>query len=143
MIYLLAVVLVVLGAWIIAEPFRRQRQAEREGKHGLPFPRMLTRMVAAGCVAAIGFLVAMSPWLLEGRSRLAELLYWLAALLLALVLGVAGVTEMQLVRRDYLIELRKLYRELPRSLQEIKPSQKPQKPGGNGKGLNTGDESGS
>jgi hypothetical protein len=142
MIYLLAVVLVVLGAWIIAEPFRRQRQAEREGKRGLPFPRMLTRMVAAGCVAAIGFLVAMSPWLLEGRSRLAELLYWLAALLLALVLGVAGVTEMQLVRRDYLIELRKLYRELPRSLQEIKPSKKPQKPGGNGKGLNTGDESG-
>ncbi|MGC8834778.1 MAG: hypothetical protein ACP5R4_12070, partial [Armatimonadota bacterium] len=64
-------------------------------------------------------------------------------LLLAIVLGVAGVTEMQLVRRDYLIELRKLYRELPRSLQEIKPPKKSQKPGGNGKGLNTGDESGS
>lgn len=127
----------VLAGWIVAEPIRRRRQAELEGSHGLPFSRMLMRMVAAGCVAGIAALVALSPFVLPGRSRLAEVMYWTAALLLALVLGLAGLTEMQLVRRDYLLGLRQLYRDLKAQSDSAQRSRRPRAgsgSGGNGRG---------
>lgn len=110
--YVAVAVLVAFGAWILAEPYRRRRQAEREGAHGLPFSRMLVRMVASGCVGMIALMVVLAPRLLENRGPLAELIYWCLALAFALVLGLAGFLEMQLVRRDYLKELRELYRSL-------------------------------
>jgi len=141
--YFLAAVLTILAGWIVAEPIRRRRQAELEGSHGLPFSRMLMRMIAAGCVVGIAALIALSPFVLPGRGRLAELLYWTGALLLALVLGLAGLTEMQLVRRDYLLGLRQLYRDLKAQSEAARRSHRPpggSGPGGNGKGKQPQDD---
>ncbi|MGQ9525033.1 MAG: hypothetical protein ACUVTZ_09370 [Armatimonadota bacterium] len=134
MLYFVAAVLAGLAGWIVAEPIRRRRQAEREGSHGLPFSRMLMRIVSAGCVVGIALLTALSPWVLSGKSRFAELMYWMAALLLALVLGLAGLVEMQLVRRDYLLGLRQLYRDLKAQSGTVRRSAPTLKVKGNGRG---------
>lgn len=108
---LLAVLLVVAGAWIVVEPVRLAR---RPGGHRLSFSRMLMRLVSAGCVAAMGLLVGLSRWALAGRSQLADLLYWLTALVLAILLGCAGFMDWQLVRWEYLREQKRLLAEMAR-----------------------------
>lgn len=134
--WVLGILGLAVAAWIIAEPFLRAREAKRTGTPSLPFSRMLIRMVVAFCVACIVLLMVLSPFVLPGKSALAQLLYWLGALFLALVMLVAGVTEMALVKKHLLEQQKELVREIVRPRKRPvrpKPQEgKPARDGGNG-----------
>ncbi|HEY3281531.1 MAG TPA: hypothetical protein VGN26_04600 [Armatimonadota bacterium] len=130
-----------VALWMIAEPFLRSREASSRGEPALPFPRMVTRSVTAFCVACIVLLMVLSPVALAGRGPLAQLLYWTSAILLALVMFLAGLTEMALVRKQLLEQERDLVRQVVKKRarptegqsEERRAAAKPGE-GGNGRG---------
>jgi hypothetical protein len=114
--YLFVTLLFALaGAWLVWVPWREYRHAEATGAPRLPFSRMLLRWVVAGCVLGIGGMVYLANRPAPDRSKLAELLYLLFAMGLALLMFIAGFVDHLFNKRDYLLGQREILRNIVRS----------------------------
>ncbi len=112
MVQLYGAILIGVGLWMAWVPWREHHHATRTGEARLSFSRMLLRMMAAGCVLAIGAMVAFSAVVLAGRTALFEIVWWLCAFVLAMLLFVVGVVERLFVKRDYLLGQKEILQRL-------------------------------